>query len=99
MYKMLLFLKRSEDPGILKHFKDYTLDKLSNLVEEKVKMAKVESSLLMDIKYTWFCEMSVVSKEEWDKLLATDEGKMLNRDLADYHQFIDLIFVNYEEEL
>ena len=45
------------------------------------------------------CEISIDSKNDWDKMMATTEGKKLNKDLMDFHQNIDLIFVNYEEEV
>lgn len=99
MYKMLLFIKKSDDPNILKHFGEFTLPILRELSGKEVKPAKVESSLLLEQKYTWFCEVAVDSRDEWNRLMASKEGKKLNKDLMDFHQSIDIIFVNDEEEL
>lgn len=99
MYKMLMFLKKSDDPNVIKHFNNFTVPILNKLSGKEIKVAKVESSLLLEQKYTLFCEINVNSKDEWDKMMATGEGKKLNKDLMDFHQSIDLIFVNYEEEL
>jgi hypothetical protein len=99
MYKMLMFLKKTDDPNVLNHFKNFTLPVLNELSRENIKSAKVESSLLIEKKYNWFCEVAVGSKNDWDRLMTTKEGKKLNKDLADFHNSVDLIFVNYEEEL
>jgi hypothetical protein len=99
MYKMLMFPKKSDDPNVKLHFKEHTLNILSEIAGKKIKPAEVESSLLLEKKYTLFCEISVDSKEKWDKMMTSGEGKKLNKDLMDFHPFIDLIFVNFEEEL
>ncbi len=99
MYKMLMFLKYTDDQNILKHFKDFTIPVLRGLAGKDVKAAKVESSLLLEQKYTWYCEVAVDSKDEWDRMMTSKEGKKLNKDLMDFHKNIDLIFVNFEEEI
>ena len=55
--------------------------------------------MLIEQKYKSFCEVAVDSKDEWDKLMASEKGKKLNKDLADNHRNIDIIFVKYDEEL
>ncbi len=99
MYKMLMFLKKSDDPNVLNHFKNFTVPALNELSKENIKAAKVESSLLIEQKYNWFCEAVVDSKNEWDKLMTTKEGKKFGKELTDFHKSVDLIFVNYDEEL
>jgi uncharacterized protein (TIGR02118 family) len=99
MYKMLLFIKKSDDPNIIKHFRDFTVPILNELSGKEINPAKVESSLLLEQKYTWFCEVTVDSRDEWNRLMASKDGKKLNKDLMDFHQSIDIIFVNDEEEL
>lgn len=99
MYKMLMFLKKTDDKNIEKHFRDFTLPILRELTGKEIRTAKVESSLLIDQKYKFFCEVTVDSKYEWDKLMSAGEGKKLNKDLMDLHQSMDIIFVNYEEEI
>ena len=95
MYKLLLFLKKSDDDHVLTHFNEFTLKYLSELSGEKVKLGKVESSLLLDKKYSHFCEFEVAGKDEMDKLLNSKPGKGLNKDLMNFHEYIDLIFVDY----
>ena len=95
MYKLLLFLKKTDDKKILEHFEDFTLKHLSELAGKKIIAGKVESSLLLDTKYSHFCEVEVERKEEMDKLLNSKYGKELNKDLMNYHEFIDIIFVDY----
>ena len=99
MYKMLMFLKKSDDKNVINHFKKFTIPILNQLTCEKIEIAMVESSLLLEQKYTLYSEIGIRSKDEWDKLMATKEGKKLNKDLVDLHQYIDIIFVNYNEEL
>ena len=99
MYKMLMFLKKSDDTNVIQHFKNFTIPILNEFEGEKINIAKVESNLLLEQKYTWYCEVAVDSKEEWDMIMATKLGKKLNKDLMDFHQNVDIIFVNYSEEL
>jgi hypothetical protein len=97
MYKLLLFLKKTDNKEINNLFIDHTLKYLSELKGEEVKAADIESSLLLETKYTKLCEVSVSSKEEWDKKMNTAQGKEFNKHLMDIHQFIDVIFVNYPD--
>ncbi len=98
MYKLLLFLKKSNDDQTLEHFNNFTLKHLSDLAGKEIKVADVESSLLLDQKYNKFIEFATETKEEMDKLMSTNPGRALNKDLMDYHQDVDIIFVNYPTE-
>ncbi len=95
MYKLLLFLKKSDEKQVQEHFKNFTLKYLSELAKKEAKAGKVESSLLLDKKYTHFCELETGSKEEMDALLSTRAGKELNNDLMNFHEYVDVIFVDY----
>ncbi len=97
MYKLLLFVKKTNDEQVIFHFKEYTIKFLSNLAKKEIKIAEVESSLLADQKYSHFCELTFNSKEEFDQLMTTDEGKAVNKDLTDFHQYLNIIFINYND--
>ncbi len=97
MYKLLLFLHKTDNDEVVSHFYDYTLKYLSELTGKEITVANIESSLLLDVKYSKFCEITVDSKEAWDRMMASKEGRLLNKDLTDLHQFITVIFVNYEQ--
>ncbi len=98
MYKLLLFLKKTTNKEIINLFNDHTLKFLSEINGSEIKAADVESNLLMETKYMKFCEVAVASKEEWDTKMNSRAGKELNKHLMDFHQFVDLIFVNYPEK-
>lgn len=95
MYKLILFLKKTDQENIQTHFIEYTVKYLADVVNKEVKIAKVESNLLMDIKYSLFCEIEVESKDIWDSLMNTSVGKKLNKDLMDFHHNISAVFVDY----
>lgn len=95
MYNLLVFLKKSDDEKITGHFKNYTLKYLSELAGKEIKAGKIESSLLLDTKYTHFCEISAGSKDEMDKLMSSGKGRELNKDLMEFHEFVDVIFVDF----
>jgi hypothetical protein len=95
MYKLLLFLKKSDDKNVLSHFQDFTLKYLSELAGKKIISGKVESSLLLDTKYSHFCEFDVEMKEEMDKLLNSKAGKEFNKDLINFHKYVDIVFVDF----
>ncbi len=97
MYKLLLFLKKTKEEKIVNHFKEFTLKYLSDVVNKNIKAGKVESNLLSDEKYLMFCEVTVESKDNWDELMNSKLGKDLNKDLAEFHEFVTAIFVNYED--
>ncbi len=96
MYKLLLFLKKTNEEKIINHFNELTLKYLSDVVDEKISAGSIESNLLSDEKYLKFCEATISSKDDWDQRMNTKEGKELNKDLAEFHEFITAIFVNYE---
>lgn len=98
MYKLLIFLHKTDNDEIVSHFNEYTVKYLSDLSGKTVKVADVESSLLLDVKYSKFCEITVDSKGVWDKMINSKEGRLLNKDIMDFHQFITLIFVDYNNQ-
>ncbi|MCL5029245.1 MAG: hypothetical protein M1480_09535 [Bacteroidetes bacterium] len=52
--------------------------------------------MLLDQKYSHFCEVTVSSKDEWDEKMNSLSGRELNKDLMDFHQNITAIFVDYK---
>ncbi len=97
MYKLLLFLKKTADENILNHFKDYTVKYLAEIAKKEIKIAEVESNLLLDQKYSLYCDLEVESKDAWDSMMNTKEGRLLNKDLMEFHQNISAVFVNYSK--
>lgn len=96
MYKQLFYLHKSENDKALPHFKDVILKHLSELSGNEIKLAKVESNLLLDQKYSYFCEVEFDSKEKMNELMNSKAGKQLTKDLTDFHQMITMITVNYD---
>ena len=98
MYKLLILLKKTDKEDIINIFNDQTIKHLAEVSGNEIKSADVESNLLMETKYSKYCEVSVSSKDEWDKKMNSRAGKELNKHFMNMHQFIDLIFVNYKDE-
>ncbi|MDP2364078.1 MAG: hypothetical protein Q8M94_09945 [Ignavibacteria bacterium] len=99
MYKQLFFLHKSENDKALSHFKDVILAHLSKVSGKKINIAKVESNLLLDQKYSYFCEVEFDSKNKMNELMNSKAGKQLTKDLMDFHQMITVISINYDKEL
>jgi hypothetical protein len=97
MYKLLIFLKKTNDEKIFAHFEEFTLKYLSELAGKRIIPGKVESSLLLDTKYSHFSEFEVTKKEEMDILLNSKAGKGLNKDLMNFHEYVDVIFVDFNQ--
>jgi len=95
MYKLLVFVKKNNEEKVIDHFKNYSLKYLSEVSGKEVKLGEVESSLLLDQKYSHFCEFEAESKSEMDRLMSSKAGKQLNNDLMDFHQNIDILFVDF----
>jgi hypothetical protein len=98
MYKLLFFLHKSDDEDLFQFFKDNTVKKLEGVIGGNVGIAKVESNLLLEQKYTYYCEISASSKDEMDSMMHSKAGKELNKSLMDVHKDITIIAVNYNQE-
>lgn len=95
MYKILIFIHKPVDDKILAYFKDKTLKLLSELTGMEISLAKVESNLLLDKKYSYFCEVQFQSKDEMDSLMNSGTGLELNKNLMDFHEYLTIINVDY----
>ena len=98
MYKLLFFLHKTDDEYVLQFFRDNTIKKLEGIIGKDVSIAEVESNLLLEQKYTYYCEISALSKEEMDRMMHSKAGKELNKSLMDFHKNITVIAVNYNQE-
>jgi hypothetical protein len=98
MYKLLFFLHKTDDEDVLQFFRDNTIKKLEGIIGKDVGIAEVESNLLLKQKYTYYCEISALSKEEMDRMMHSKAGKELNKSLMDFHKNITVIAVNYNQE-
>jgi len=98
MYKQLFFLHKSDNDKALPHFKDVILDHLSKLSGKHINLAKVESNLLLDQKFSYFCEVEFESKDKMNELMSSKNGKQLSKDLMDFHQMITMISINYDNK-
>ncbi|HEX7357702.1 MAG TPA: hypothetical protein VF270_08355 [Ignavibacteriaceae bacterium] len=96
MYKQLFFLHKSENDQALSHFKESIIFHLSELSGKKINLAKVESNLLLEQKYSYFCEIEFDSKDKMDELMSSKTGKQLSRALMDFHKLITVISINYD---
>ncbi|MGE5354553.1 MAG: hypothetical protein ACM3P0_20895 [Acidobacteriota bacterium] len=97
MYKILIFLKKTDDESVLARFTKSTLPRLESLAGQKVKLAEIEGALLSQEKFFKFCEAVFSRKEDLDKLLQTAEGKEFNKDLAGFGNHVSVFYANFGE--
>lgn len=95
MYKQLFFLHKTEDDKALAHFREVIVKSLSELAGKEITLAKVDSNLLLDQKYSYVCEIEFESKDKMNELMNSKTGKQLNKALMDFHQLITVISINY----
>lgn len=95
MYKLLIFLKKTDDDEIINHFENVIASLASKVTEEKIQVGKVESNLLLEEKYSRLIELTSESKEILDKKFNTKEGKSLNKVLMSFQNNISIITINY----
>ncbi len=95
MYKILIFIIKS-DSDFVDYFNQNFIPLLSDINGEEVKLAKVESNLLLDIKYSHFCEITANSKVEMDKKLNSASGRKIGKLLMELHSKLTVINVSYE---
>ena len=96
MYKQLFFLHKSEDDKALTHFTEVILPLLSEISGKDIKLAKVASNLLLDQKYSFYCDIEFQTEEEMNKLMDSKAGKQLTKALMDFHKMITVISINYD---
>ncbi len=96
MYKQLFFLHKSEEDKALPHFKEVILKNLIEVSSKEILLAKVESNLLLDQKYSYFFEVEFESKHKMNELMHTKSGKELTKALMDFHKLVTVISINYD---
>ena len=96
MYKVLIFLKKTDDENVINHFKDFLVKYFSDLTKLQIPIGIVEVNPLLDVKYSLFIELEIESKEYWQKLIGSEAGELLEKDLIDFHKYITMIFIDYE---
>ncbi len=96
MFKILIFIHKTGDDKIINHFRDHTIKVLSEISNQNVNLAIVESNLLSEQKYSHFCEVVFNSKDEMERLMNSQKGLALNKDVMNFHQQITIISVNYD---
>ncbi len=98
MYKLLIFIHKSEENNFLNFFRNSFLPLLNEINGTEVSLAAVESNLLLDQKYSHFCEITAQDKNEMDNKLNSPAGKSLSKLLMESHRNITVISVNYQSE-
>ncbi len=98
MYKLLIFVHKSNENNFLNFFRNSFLPLLSEINGSEVKLAEVESNLLLDQKYSHFCELIAGDKNEMDSKLNSPAGKSLSKLLMESHRNLTVIAVNYKSE-
>ena len=96
MYKVLVFLKKTNDEEVIHHFRNFLVKYFSDLVGKDLPIGSVESNPLLEIKYSLFIELELESKENWEMLFVSEAGENLEKDLIEFHKYINIIFINYE---
>lgn len=95
MFKQLFFLHKSENDKALPHFKDVLLNHFKQITNKNILLAKVDSNLLLDQKYSYYFEVEFESKDKMDELMNSSSGKLISRALMDYHQIITIINIDF----
>lgn len=96
MYKVLVFLKKTNEEKVINHFKDFLAKYFSNLIGKELSIGEVESNPLLEVKYSLFFELEFESKEKWEKLIGSEAGENLEKDLIEFHKYITIIFIDHE---
>lgn len=98
MFKQLFFLHKTDDETALSHFKTFIMPALSEIAGEQIKIARVESNLLLETKYSHFCEITFESEQKMNDIMNSKPGRKLNEVLRDFHKLITVISINYNFE-
>jgi hypothetical protein len=94
MYKILIFIFKS-DKEFIDYFKQNFLPLLSEINGNEVRLGEIESDLLLEVKFSHFCEISANSKDEMDQKLNSASGRKLGKLLMELHHKISVINVSF----
>jgi len=94
MYKILIFILKG-DEEFVNYFTQNFIPLLTEINGKEVKLGEVESNLLLDVKFSHFCEISANSKDEMDQKLNSASGRKLGKLLMELHHKISVINVSF----
>ncbi|HEX2960593.1 MAG TPA: hypothetical protein VHO43_02315 [Ignavibacteriales bacterium] len=97
MYKILIFLKRTDDESVLSRFRQSTIPRLESLTGQKITLAEIEGASLSQEKFIKYCEAVFSKREDLDRLMQTPEGKEFNKDIAGYGSYISVFYADFGE--
>ncbi len=97
MYKMLIFLKKDSDAPIVEDFKNRLVPYLETMTNSKVKIGKIDGSAMLEDKFSYFCEINMPTKDEFDKIMASSEGKKFSRGIVNFIHHISIFYVDFNE--
>jgi hypothetical protein len=95
MYRVLIFLYKV-DEDFLNYFVKNFIPILSDINGQEVKLAKVESNIILEQKFSHFCEITANSKDEMNLKLSSSSGKKLSILLINTHSKLSIINISYE---
>lgn len=98
MYRLMIFLKKTDNEPLVNHFKDVILKYLREMSGQDIELAKVEGSSFMEDKYRYYCEISADSKEDIDKMMVSPIGRKFTREITSFVNDIVMFYANYNTE-
>ena len=98
MYKMFVFLKKTDDEEIKKIFKTNTVKMLEELGAKESHLAEVENSAMLEDKYSMLFELTTDTRDEMNELMTGQKGREFTLHVSKLSNNLMVMFANYEEE-
>jgi hypothetical protein len=95
MYKTIFFIHKSDDKETREIIINNVIPSFSKIFNQEILLGKIESNLLNDLKFEFCFEVTAGSKDEFDKLMNSEEGKKINKELAGIFKNITVYPVNF----
>ncbi len=98
MYRLMIFLKKTDNEPLVNHFKNVILKYLREMSGQDIALAKIEGSNFMEDKYLYYCEISAKLKEDIDKMMVSPTGRKFTREISSFVNDIVMFYANYDAE-
>lgn len=98
MYRLMIFLKKTDNEPLVNHFKDVILKYMREMSGQNIALGKIEGSSFMEDKYLYFCEISADLKEDIDKMMVSPIGRKFIREITSFVNDVVMFYANYNTE-
>ena len=98
MYKTIFFVHKSADESVKQAMSERVIPTLNELFKLKIDTGKVENNLLNEVNYDLFFEINCENKSEFDRLMNSQPGRNVSKELAGFFNDVTIYSIEFPEK-